>query len=184
MKVIDLEDKSGDTEDTGQTGAGEGSGLASTGGRDRNGLGGGDGTGGGDSGLADDGSGDGDGAVLGGSGAVVALDHGRGDDWLGDSAGAVSDGQGGGRGDGVGLVTVGDDSSGRAVGGVGRDDLSDVGDVLVSQGAGGGEDKGGSGELHFDGFGVCFGMDGFLVLLRLGRAVVCELTISLRWVNE
>lgn len=47
---------------------------------------------------------------------------------------------------------MGDDSRTRAVGGVGRDDLSDVGDVLVGHGAGGGEDKGGSGELHFDGF--------------------------------
>lgn len=47
---------------------------------------------------------------------------------------------------------MGDDSGSRAVGGVGRDDLGDVGDVLVGHGAGG-EGKDSSGELHFDGLG-------------------------------
>lgn len=45
---------------------------------------------------------------------------------------------------------MGQGSGGRAEGGQGRDDLGDVGDVLVGRGASGEGEDGGSGELHFD----------------------------------
>jgi len=125
----------GESEDGSQSTAGEGSDLGGTGlddrlGRGRSGL---DNSRGGvvaDAGVADNGR--------------------RGVDWLGDGARAV-EGQGGGLGDGVGLVGVGDDSRLWAVGDVGRDNLGGVGHVAVSNGASGGSDKeGDDGELHFD----------------------------------
>jgi hypothetical protein len=81
---------------------------------------------------------------------------------VGDGAWAVGDGQGGGRLDGVGLSSVGEDGGQRAVGCQGCDDLSGpdwsslVGSWATpstandgSAGAGH-EESGGNGELHFD----------------------------------
>jgi len=86
------------------------------------------------------------GVVVGGGGA---RDGGRGGDGLGDRAGAVQDGQGGGRGDGVGLAVVSQESGLRAVCGQSRDDLGRVGNVAGRDGGGKGQD-GSNRELHFD----------------------------------
>ena len=70
-------------------------------------------------------------------------------------AGTITDGQGGSLGDGVGVCAVGDLGGGRAVGGVGGDDLGGVADIVavaaVNGGGGGygqGEDGGHGGEMH------------------------------------
>lgn len=84
---------------------------------------------------------------------------------VGVGVGPLGEAQGGGLGDGVGLVGPGDLSCDRAVGGVGRLDLSNVdwdsGDSRVlwdgsclavsgnDGGAGAGNEEGGSSELHF-----------------------------------
>lgn len=57
--------------------------------------------------------------------------------------------------DSVGLAAVGELSSSRAVGGVGGDDLSNVGDVaggVRGLGTSGEGSDSGNGELHFDGW--------------------------------
>ena len=173
----DLEDESGETQETGEAGAREGDRLAGTGGLDGlagGGLGRGDGADAGRGrGLGRDG---GDGAVVvvrrAGAGAVNTLlvitalfndlntkggvpggadDRGDGGDGLVDGAGvAVGDGQGGGLGDGVGDVAVGDLGRRGAEGGDGRDGLGDVAHDLAAVGRNtGGEGEDGR-ELHFD----------------------------------
>lgn len=87
MRVADLQDESSKTDNTGQTSAGEGSGLASTVGNGRR------------NGRGDDTSasgGDNGGSGVGVAAASVARDNTGGDDWLGDGARAVRDGQSGG----------------------------------------------------------------------------------------
>lgn len=70
---------------------------------------------------------------------------------------AVGDGEGGGLGDGVGLVVVGQGGGLRAVGGVVDDDLGDPGDVAVgSDGGHEGSGDGGDGELHLEDLGFSF----------------------------
>ena len=84
---------------------------------------------------------------------VLADNGGGGDHGLGDGARAVGDGDLGGRGDGVGLVTVDDLGGLRAVGNVAGDDLGgDSAVVAVGESAGGGSQESSSdGVLHLDG---------------------------------
>jgi len=84
----------------------------------------------------------------------VADDRGDGGNGLLNGARAVGDSESSGLGDGVSVVVVDDRGRLRAVGGVGGNDLSDVGDVAVGRGAGG-EGKSSSEELHFDGCLKC-----------------------------
>jgi len=138
--LVDLENESGQTDDTGQTSAREGGGLASTGSRHRVAS------------RSDTASGSGNGGV-GVDATGVADNHRSGGDGPGDSARAVSDGQGGGSCDSVGLGAVGDFSRPRAVGGVHVDDLGGDGDIAtidVGVDANGSSDKSNS-VLHFVG---------------------------------
>lgn len=151
--MVDLQDESGKTDDTGKAGAGE---DGSLGGRalrrgdlrgllsrrrrrgrlDLRGLGG--------LGVL---------LLRRGGDTGVAHNLGGGLDGLGDGARAVGDGDGAGLGDGVGLVTVGDLGGLRAVGGVLVNDLGDDSDVASVAGggaSGSGEDSSDS-ELHLDG---------------------------------
>jgi len=133
-----LEDEGSDGEDTGETSAREGHGLASTGG-DRAGLGWGG------AGVAAGG--------LDGGGVGVAAGAGNGrdsGDRLGDGARAVGDGESGGLSDGVDGTTVGDLSGDWAVGGQSSDDLGNVGHVGPGVDASGESENSSSG-LHFDG---------------------------------
>lgn len=88
------------------------------------------------------------------SGASVADDAGGRVDRLADGARAVGDGECGGLGHGIGLTTVSDLGSSRAVGGVGGNDLSgvcNVGSIAVrGLGASGQSNSSSDGELHFD----------------------------------
>lgn len=133
----DLQDEGSQAEDTGQTGAREGGGLAGTGGHDRGR--GGDGSGG-DGGNAC-GRDDADGGV-----------GGVGGDRLGDGARAVGDGQGGGLGDGVGDTIVLDRGGVRAVRRQGGHDLGGVADIVAGLDGSGGTKNSGDGELHFSGW--------------------------------
>jgi hypothetical protein len=124
------------------------------------------------------GSGDSDGLVaVGQSGGLRAVSSHGGDDLSGvdgvrdnglggldrvaDCARAVGDGQGGLRGDGVGLVTVGESGSTRTVGCDGGDNLSGVvsavgGRGVVGRSGGSSDEEASSSNLdsnHFEGFG-------------------------------
>lgn len=124
------------------------------------------------------GSGDSDGLVaVGQSGGLRAVGSHGGDDLSGvdgvrdnglggldgvaDCARAVGDGQGGLRGDGVGLVTVGESGSTRAVGCDSGDNLSGVvsavgGRGVVGRSGGSSDEEASSSNLdsnHFEGFG-------------------------------
>lgn len=133
--LVDLQGKSGETDNTGETGG------------DLAGGTGGDGDGASGDGDGASGGRDNDGAVLG---ARVA-DDGAGDlDGLGDGAGAL-EGDGAGLGDGDGLAAVGEGGGSRAVRGVDVNDLGNVGNVRVGRGQGGGSGGDGDGELHFVG---------------------------------
>ncbi|KAH7237496.1 uncharacterized protein BKA55DRAFT_577617 [Fusarium redolens] len=123
------------------------------------------------------GSGDSDGLVaVGQSGGLRAVGSHGGDDLSGvdgvrdnglggldgvaDCAGAVGDGQGGLRGDGVGLVTVGESGSTRAVGCDGGDNLGGVvssvgGRGVVGRSGGSSDEEASSSNLdsnHFEGY--------------------------------
>ncbi|EWG52825.1 hypothetical protein FVEG_17027 [Fusarium verticillioides 7600] len=128
------------------------------------------------------GSGDSDGLVaVGQSGGLRAVGSHGGDDLSGvdgvrdnglggldgvaECARAVGDGQGGLRGDGVGLVTVGESGSTRAVGCDGGDNLSGVvggavgGRGVVGRSGGSSDEEASSSNLdsnHFEGFGEVF----------------------------
>jgi hypothetical protein len=95
----------------------------------------------------------------------VADDGGGGDDGLGDSAAAVGDSQSGGLSDGEGLGADGDLGGLRAVGHVGLNDLGNVGDVVASEGTGGGSKGDGESGLHLDGIKVFSRKTG----IRYGR---------------
>lgn len=149
-KVVDLQEESGNTSETGE--ARETSDLGGSA-RDGGltgvlGLLGGRGLGAGGVGGTGNNR---DGGVL--LRAVVADSNSGGDHGPGDGARAVGDGERGGRSHRVGLVTVGDLGGLRAVGDEDVNNLGDNGSVVsVSHGAsGGGGNDSGDGVLHLGG---------------------------------